>query len=147
MVTFFKELFEYSHHDNQKLGTLLTEHENVLSEKSRKLFSHMLNVHHIWNHRIELLMPLHGVWDMQAIKDYHALDDNNFQHTLRILDRYDIHQLVKYKTSKVEPFENSIKDLLFHVVNHSTYHRAQIATEFKQAGIEPLVTDYIYYKR
>lgn len=40
-----------------------------------------------------------------------------------------------------------IKDIMFHIVNHSTYHRAQIATELKDHGIEPLKTDYILYKR
>ena len=37
--------------------------------------------------------------------------------------------------------------MLFHFVNHSTYHRGQIASNLKEHGIEPLVTDYIFYKR
>ena len=49
--------------------------------------------------------------------------------------------------SKGETFSNKIKDILFHIINHSTYHRAQIATDLKQNGIEPINTDYIFYKR
>jgi len=147
MVAFFKELFEYSNHYNQKLYSALLEHERKLPEKSIKLYSHILNAHHIWNHRIELKKPLYGVWDLQPLENCKDLDNDNYQNTLRILGQYDLNQIVQYTTSKGEPFENSIRDLLFHVINHSTHHRAQIATEFKQAGIEPLVTDYIYYKR
>ncbi|WP_379084396.1 DinB family protein [Pedobacter sp. UC225_65] len=40
-----------------------------------------------------------------------------------------------------------VKDILFHVFNHSTYHRAQIATLFKESGITPPVTDFIILKR
>jgi uncharacterized damage-inducible protein DinB len=44
-------------------------------------------------------------------------------------------------------FSNDIKSIIFHVINHSTYHRGQIASEFKQNGLDPMVTDYILYKR
>jgi uncharacterized damage-inducible protein DinB len=147
MVAFFKELFEYNNHYNQKLYTAFVEHEGILSEKSFKLYSHILNAHHIWNHRIELKKPILTPWDLQPLSACKDLDNNNFQNTLLILDQYNLDQMVKYTTSKGDPFEHTIKELLFHVINHSTYHRAQIATEFKQAGIEPIVTDYIYYKR
>lgn len=30
---------------------------------------------------------------------------------------------------------------------NATYHRGQIATDFKNTGLQPLVTDYIFYKR
>ncbi|QLH28398.1 MAG: hypothetical protein HWD63_02710 [Candidatus Parvibacillus calidus] len=39
-----------------------------------------------------------------------------------------------------------MKDIIFHIINHSTYHRGQIAMEFRQSGLEPLNTDYIFYK-
>jgi uncharacterized damage-inducible protein DinB len=37
--------------------------------------------------------------------------------------------------------------MLFHIVNHSTNHRGQIAVDFKSNGITPLGLDYIHYKR
>ena len=71
----------------------------------------------------------------------------NYEHSLHILDKFDLTATMSYTNSKGQTFSNSIRDILFHVINHSTYHRAQIATEFKQNGLEPLVTDYIFYKR
>ncbi|MCF8317339.1 MAG: hypothetical protein K9I02_01220 [Haliscomenobacter sp.] len=55
--------------------------------------------------------------------------------------------IINYSNSKGQLFSNSIQDMLFHIINHSTYHRGQVATEFKRQGLEPLVTDYIFFKR
>jgi uncharacterized damage-inducible protein DinB len=44
-------------------------------------------------------------------------------------------------------FTNTIKDILFHIINHSTNHRGQIAVDFRNNGLEPLVLDYVFYKR
>ena len=52
-----------------------------------------------------------------------------------------------YKNSKGIEFSNTVQDVIFHVINHSTYHRAQIASDLKANGIEPINTDYIFYKR
>ncbi len=35
--------------------------------------------------------------------------------------------------------------VLRHVVNHSTYHRGQIASKLKRFGVEPPVTDFIFW--
>ena len=36
---------------------------------------------------------------------------------------------------------------MIHLVNHSTYHRAQIALVFRQIGLEAVNTDFITYDR
>ena len=65
---------------------------------------------------------------------------------MRILDTIELSQPVQYVTGKGQTFSNSLHEILFQVINHSTYHRGQIATEFRQSGLEPLLTDYIFYK-
>ena len=53
-----------------------------------------------------------------------------------------------YKNMKGDPFEDPIQDTLFHVVNHSTYHRGQITTMLREMNITQLVgTDLIHYMR
>jgi uncharacterized damage-inducible protein DinB len=54
---------------------------------------------------------------------------------------------IEYKNTKGEVFVNNMKDILMHVINHSTYHRAQIAQLIRQNGGEPAKTDYIVYQR
>ncbi len=147
MKTFFQELFEYSHHFNQKLFDVFSFNPDKTSEKATKLFNHLLNTHQIWNNRIDPKQPTFGVWELHATEDLKNIDMANYEQTLQILDNFDLTQTINYSNSKGQTFGNNIRDIFFQVINHSTYHRAQIATEFKQHGLEPLVTDYIFYKR
>lgn len=143
MKIFFKDLFEYGHHFNQKLGDVFIANSGKTSEKSVKLYNHILDAHQIWNNRIEPKQRAFGVWEIHPIQNCKNIDKINYEHSLFILDKFDLNDTINYKVTKY----NSIRDILFHVINHSTYHRAQIATEFRQGGLEPIVTDYIFYRR
>jgi uncharacterized damage-inducible protein DinB len=147
MKQLFQELFEYSHHFNQKLFEVFKDHPDQTSEKAVKLFNHLLNAHQIWNNRIEPELAAFGVWELHAIQDLKGIDDINYEQTLRLLDTVDLDRTVNYSNSKGQAFSSRIRDILFHIINHSTYHRGQIATEFRQKGLEPLASDYIFYKR
>lgn len=146
MKPFFKELFEYSHHFNQKLGDVFNDEPDKTSEKAIKLYSHILNAHQILNNRIDPQQKTFGTWEIHAIQDCKDIDKMNYEHSLLILDKFDLIETVNYVTSRGHAYSNSIRNLLFHVINHSTYHRGQVATEFKNNGLEPLVTDYMLYK-
>ncbi|MCA1752923.1 MAG: damage-inducible protein DinB [Flavobacteriales bacterium] len=147
MKPFFKQLFEYSHHFNQKLGDVFLAHSDTSSEKAVTLFNHIINAHQIWNGRIQREETLFGVWEIHPVGELQRIDKSNFDRTLTILEATDLNASVSYQNSKGQRFQNSVRDVLFHIVNHSTYHRGQIATELKRCGLEPLVTDYIFYKR
>ena len=90
MKNFFKELFDYSHHCNQKLGDVFTEHSDRTSEKAIKLYSHTLNAHQIWNNRIEPKQQPFGVWEIHSIQNYKSIDKMNYEHSLIILDKFDL---------------------------------------------------------
>lgn len=147
MTQLFQELFAYNRHCNQQLADVFIKHPDTTSEKAISLFSHILNAHHIWNNRIDPQQPSFGVWEIHDTKDFKQMDQSNYGRSLRILDTFDLNATISYTNSKGQSFQNSIKDVLFHIVNHSTYHRGQIATDFKNTGLQPLVTDYIFYKR
>lgn len=147
MNTFFAELFAYSNHYNQQLAVIIQAEQEKCSEKSISLFNHILNAHHIWNSRITDKQTSFVVWGKHPVAELKSIDQENYQTTLEILDRYDLNDTLNYANSSGQTFGNSIRDILFHIINHSTYHRAQIASEFKQSGLQPLVTDYIFYKR
>jgi uncharacterized damage-inducible protein DinB len=148
MKDFFKEIFEYNHHFNQKLWLALSENQSRTSLKSVELYNHILNAHQIWNYRIEPRQEtIFGVWEIHDIQELKEIDILNYKHTLLILDTVDLNSVIDYTNSKSQKFENSIRDIFFHLINHSTYHRGQIASEFVKSGIKPLSTDYIFYKR
>lgn len=147
MKDFFQDLFAYNHETNQKLAEYLQGQSTELPEKVLSLFSHNLNAHHIWNHRIEGKPTRHGVWELHPTGSFKEIDNQNHQDTLGILSTHDLHERLHYSNSRGDAFENTVRDILFHIINHSTHHRAQIATAFREAGIEPLATDYIFFRR
>ena len=147
MKDFFKELFEYSHHYNQKLIEVIQNNPDNISDKALKIFSHILNAHHIWNNRLIGNIPKYGVWQEHAPDEMIFIENQNFEESLRILKTLELNENIDYRNTLGKNFNNSIRDIIFHIINHSTYHRAQIATEFRTSGLEPLMTDFIFYKR
>ena len=146
MKDFFKELLEYTYAFNDKVIESLMQNSKGI-EKSIQLINHTINAQQIWNARIENTKITITVWDIRSPEDLKTINLINYQKSLAIVDSFDLEKRVIYTNTKGEVFENSIRDILFHVVNHSTYHRGQIATDHKLNGIQPLVTDYIFYKR
>lgn len=116
-----------------------------VSERSLKLISHILNAHRLRNCKFnDEQRP--GSWDVLPIESLSAFDDVNFQTTKKVLAEHDLSELIPWTTAKGDRFENTVQDIYFHVINHSSYHRGQIATDFREHGIEPVLTDYIFYK-
>jgi uncharacterized damage-inducible protein DinB len=50
-----------------------------------------------------------------------------------------------YKNLKGESFTYPLGQLMLHMVNHSTYHRGQVATLMRQLGAQPISTDLVLY--
>lgn len=146
MKIHFEKLFTYNYEMNQRLFDLFSVNLNQVNEKSINLINHIVNAHQIWNSRINCQQPFE-VWQTQSFFDLTEINQSNFQNTIKILDNRTLEELISYSNSKNEVFSNTIDDVLFHIINHSTYHRAQIATNLKQIHIEPANTDYIFYRR
>ena len=146
MKIFFKEMFEYSNHFNQKMIEVLDAHRDKATEKAIKLQNHIILAHEVWNSRLANKKTPASVWEIMPPPELKKLDIENFATSLAVIDARDFTEMINYKNLKGEARSNSVRDILFHVVNHSTYHRAQINSELKQRGIEPLITDYIAYK-
>lgn len=147
MKSFFNELIKYSFDCNQQLAEVLTQNQEKVSAKSQNLLSHLISAHQIWNARVLASELTFEVWQLHSVKDFKKINEDNFQNSLKIISEFELDQIINYKNSKGLAFENTVQDVLFHIINHSTYHRAQIATELKLVGIEPLSTDWIMYKR
>jgi uncharacterized damage-inducible protein DinB len=71
---------------------------------------------------------------------------NHFR-TLQTLENDDLARSVEYVNTKGHRFQNEVQDILFHIINHSTYHRGQVASLLASSGVQVPVTDFIAYKR
>jgi len=145
--SYFDSIFDYNFHCNKELIAILTTNDAV-SEKSLRLFSHILNAHHIWNARILGRKSEYEVWQSHDIKALGDIHYENQRDSFGITSNTeDFEKTIDYENTEGKSFTHTLQDMLFHIINHSTYHRGQIAMDFRANGIEPLVSDYIYSKR
>lgn len=56
---------------------------------------------------------------------------------------------ITYKNLKGDrSYEDYVETILYHVVNHGTYHRGQVTTMLRDAGVQAISnTDFIIYTR
>lgn len=146
MIPFFEKLLAYNHHCNQQLYALFKTNEGIIPPKALLLLSHTINAHAIWNSRIHGQTPALAVWEIHEVDALQQLDQSNFENSGIILSHYDLNETIHYTNTKGISYSKLVKDILFHVINHSTYHRAQVASALKENGIEPIATDYIFYE-
>jgi uncharacterized damage-inducible protein DinB len=59
----------------------------------------------------------------------------------------DLERVVEYRRVSGEAYADRLADLVRHAVNHSTYHRGQLATQLRQIGVQPPGTDLVSYLR
>lgn len=143
----FHELYDYHHVMNLKLAEQLVVNGDQVPETANKLFSHILGAQNIWNSRILKTTATVPVWEIQPCELYQRIENANHADTLKILETKSFDEPLDYVNLQGLKFTNKIGDILYHVANHGNYHRAQIATALKNARIQPLVTDYIAFKR
>ncbi|KFF01567.1 DinB family protein [Chryseobacterium luteum] len=140
------DLFEYTYHFNNEMIKIISENILKPDDKTISLINHTLNAQQIWNSRI-LNEKSFEVWQINPFGNLNEINHQNYLKSVQIVENSDLDQKLTYQNSRGAKFENSIFEMLFHAINHSTYHRGQINAQLKQNGIEPVLTDYIFYKR
>ena len=148
MKQYFKELLDYSHYYNLEVIKKFNDGdlEFMIPERAIKLLSHTLNAQKIWNDRIAGEKDRVDVWGDIKVEEMERAESLNFEETIGVLEKEDLDRIVQFQNSKGESYQNSVRDIIFHIINHSTYHRGQIATEFRKQGIDPVVSDFVYYR-
>lgn len=64
---------------------------------------------------------------------------------LFLCDEPDVTQEVSYKNKKGTVFQQTVFEIIQHLVNHGTYHRGNIAAMIRQSGYEGTSTVYITF--
>jgi uncharacterized damage-inducible protein DinB len=150
MKAHFIRLFEYDKWANQLILDSIIKADSP--QKPVQLMAHALAAQQIWLNRCKGLPPIGAVlWPDWPANTLAGLIDRNHNDWIGFLDTCkadDFEQLIGYKNLKGEPFENKLSDILTHLINHGTHHRAQAGQHLTAAGIDKLpVTDYIFYLR
>ena len=66
---------------------------------------------------------------------------------LATLSDTDLPRQIEFTAFNGKTHRQTFQPMFLHVVNHSTYHRGQIAGMMRQVGATPVGTDYIGYAR
>ncbi|MDQ7949516.1 MAG: DinB family protein [Pedobacter sp.] len=140
------EFLQYTKLADEKIIALFSQ-ADPLPATACALFDHVLNAQHIWACRILNLDQQYQVWDRHDPETYGQIWADNFELLQQVMVEVDLEKTIRYTNSQGEEFSGLVKDILLHVFNHSTYHRAQLAILFKAQGLQPPVTDYIMMKR
>ena len=143
----FKDTMRYNHWCNSQVIALFTSNPKQYNGRLAVLMSHSLNAHAIWNQRIQASLETQPVWTVHPLEHLEVLEQSNYENSLAILEARTVREQLTYSTTSGERYTNQVSEVLFHIINHSTYHRGQLMSGLKSQGITPVATDYIVYKR
>lgn len=142
----FKNLFDYNQKANHIIIRTAAFHTSGLTGNCLRLANEIVNAHHVWNCQIEGNQPQFSDLHMHGLSDLEYIDKRNYFDSLLIIDQYDLDEQIQY-AGPGGAFRDTVSDLLFNIINHSSYLRGQIAMEFRRTGIETPLTEYIIVNR
>lgn len=150
MKDHFRRLFRYNDWANQRVLITYEEH-NVADDHLLSLFSHLITIQIIWLNRIkEIPTSPFPTWEKYKLSELRTMTMESSTNWMNYMEEHQMatfEEMIFYKNSEGRRYENTIRDIISHVINHSTYHRGQIARALRERNIEPPVTDYITYIR
>ena len=146
MKEFFKHKFEFDFLTNKIWCESLIGQEDSISDYSKKSMSHIINAHHIWIQRILNLPAESNTWDIFPIDYWIKLSQENYLKTVEFLNNTEPLGQINYQTEQGESCIKDASDILYHILNHSNYHRGQIAKDLRDHGLIVPVYNFITFK-
>lgn len=147
-IEHLRELFVYNDWANRRIVAALKSNR---SEKSRKILAHLLIT------EAEYYERLYGkdstgfdFWQNLSLEECGDLAKENAGRFERLLKQFDdegLGQTASYKTSEGVSYENTFREILTHVLFHSSIHRGNIILKMREDGFAPPKIDYIIYLR
>lgn len=149
MIAHFTDLYNYNQWANERIIEALQRAKGG-NNRCLQLMTHILSAQQAWLQRINGTPRTVALWDILPLTELVPLFAENHQHWRDFWQSFENDHFAKeisYTNSQGKAYLNNIKDIVTHAVNHATYHRAQINQLLRQNGYEPILTDYIAYRR
>lgn len=150
MKKYFRKQFKYNDWANYRVLITL-EKSTEDDDRLATLYSHLISTQIIWLNRIKGLptspFPL---WEKYKLNELRTMTEENSTNWANYLEEHrfeTFEEMIFYKNSKGARHENTIGDIISQVISHGAYHRGQIASLFKEVGLQPPATDYVSYIR
>lgn len=122
------------------------------SPQALRAFAHLLIAEKMWLVRLLTNEDTTGFdfWQASTLDECGALAEENrraYTELFKGLTEEGLDQVATYKNSKGVEYRTSFRDIVTHVLFHSTYHRGQVAMAVRASGKDPAYTDYIAFVR
>jgi uncharacterized damage-inducible protein DinB len=145
----FIHLFKYNDWATRAAANSLKGLEKK-DERLGELLSHLVAAQKLWLNRT-LKREIHiNSWEKLSVQECISQSTSVTAEWINLLESFsdkDLDKRIEYINTKGEKYVSAVKDIVSQVINHSTYHRAQIAQRVKGLGSKPAVTDYKVYQR
>ncbi|MBC7833628.1 MAG: DinB family protein [Phycisphaerales bacterium] len=116
-----------------------------------EIFSHIQAARRVWLWRIGTAQrPEDGVfpvWPLGKALAEHAAMDEQWGAYMNALTPAHLEVNIDYRNMEGIAYTNTVSDIITHVINHSSYHRGQLARLLAESGLKPPVTDFIVFAR
>jgi uncharacterized damage-inducible protein DinB len=148
MKQYFLKLYQYNDWANKRVIKALTT-QSVNDEKILSLMGHIVAAQFLWLHRIKGLPPAEvKLWGEYTLGKVTSMAGEAGNLWLEFVEsQEDFNRELTYNNYVGDPYTNNVETIMIHLVNHCSYHRAQIALLLRQKGLEPVNTDFITYDR
>jgi uncharacterized damage-inducible protein DinB len=146
MLAHIQRLFHYDDWANREVVNAL-QGSSTPPPRSLKILAHIVSAERLWLERLRSEQQTYPVWPdftiQQCQQEMEQLHDR-WTALLASFAETDLERAVSYQNTKGETWRSQTLDVLMHVVLHSAYHRGQIATDMRAAGVSPAYTDFIH---
>lgn len=155
----FSRYIHYNSWANKAIADFLTGKEAMLDKDLvssfptiRKTIFHVADAQHIWLSRMKGTSP--SDWPSKVMEPGEAIPalmNTSTQFALHAADKEDAfyNEVISFSALDGKTYRETSGNIIMHCMNHSTFHRGQLITMFRQAGIEGNMprTDLIAYLR
>lgn len=144
-------MFNYDRYANLLITETIVKANNT--GKAVQLVAHLLAAQQVWLSRCKGNGNPAGVvlWPDWKADTFEGLIESNHREWINFLEYLspdDFGKIISYQNLRGDSFEDKLSDILSHVINHGTHHRAQAGQQLKLDGVESLpMMDYIFYIR
>jgi uncharacterized damage-inducible protein DinB len=145
---------------NKAIADFLVDKDQNLLDKEiissfssiRKTIFHIADAQHIWIQRLKGTSP--SDWPSKTMRPDEAITsliNTSMLFALHCENKSDSfwNEVISFATMDGTQYKESVANIIMHVNNHSTFHRGQLITMFRQVGFEGKMprTDLIAYLR
>lgn len=141
--------FQYNDWANESLFAVIRADPDF-PERGKSIFSHLLLSQKAWFERMQGASPSQPFWQdlsLEQMEELITTTGHDWREYVAVVPQHQFRSLVSYTNSKGESFANTALDIMAHLLNHSSHHRAQIVQLIRQSGHQPPMLDYIVYAR